>query len=79
LTDNFASSKDQTPEKEKDAKEREKKWSTSIKALITLLKSWTGLICLASHPLGLKSFVDALRLPFPELHVNQMHISVYFI
>ena len=66
LTDNFYP-KDRTPEKES-------KWSVSIKALVSMLKTWTGLIVLASHPLGLKSLVNALRLPFSELHVK---ISIF--
>jgi hypothetical protein len=64
ISDNFYP-KDRTPEKEA-------KWGVSIKALVSMLKTWTGLIVLASHPLGLKSLVNALHLPFPELHVFHM-------
>jgi hypothetical protein len=53
--------------------EKEKKWMCSIRALSIMLKSWTGLIVLASHPLGLKAVVDALRLPCHELHVCSEH------
>eukprot|EP01114_Cavostelium_apophysatum_P016624 TRINITY_DN4775_c0_g1_i1.p1 TRINITY_DN4775_c0_g1~~TRINITY_DN4775_c0_g1_i1.p1 ORF type:complete len:1113 (-),score=304.93 TRINITY_DN4775_c0_g1_i1:63-3401(-) len=64
LSDNFSLSaltKEQLTEKEK-------KWGASIKAIVIMLKNWTGLIALSSHPLGLKSLVNSLKLPCSELH-----------
>lgn len=56
--------------KEKKEKESEEKnWRASMKAVHVLLKSWSGLITLASNPLGLRSVVNALRSPITELHV----------
>jgi hypothetical protein len=66
ITDNFGS-KEPNPTLEK---EKEKKWSASIKALTIMLRSWTGLIILSSHPLSLKTLVDAFKLPCTELHVT---------
>ncbi len=66
LTDNFYP-KDKTPEKEA-------KWAASTRAVINMLKTWTGLIVLTSHPLGLKAIVDSLRLPSSELHVRMLII-----
>lgn len=62
LTDHF-STKEPTPEKEK-------KWAASSKALMTLLKTWPGLISLTSSAIGLRSVVDALKLPISEFHVT---------
>lgn len=49
---------------------QEKKWAASIKAISTMLKSWTGLIVLTAHPMGMKSIVEAFYLPSAELHVS---------
>eukprot|EP01087_Luapelamoeba_hula_P013098 TRINITY_DN3724_c1_g1_i3.p1 TRINITY_DN3724_c1_g1~~TRINITY_DN3724_c1_g1_i3.p1 ORF type:complete len:982 (+),score=144.33 TRINITY_DN3724_c1_g1_i3:348-3293(+) len=43
--------------------DRSKIWEASVKAISVMLKSWTGLITLASDPLLLKSMVDTLFLP----------------
>jgi hypothetical protein len=56
--------------------------TTSVNVLLTssfVLVSWTGVIYLASDRQGLKTFVDALRLPHPELHVRANAHSVFFV
>eukprot|EP01132_Coremiostelium_polycephalum_P001142 gene1142-1449_t len=60
-------SKEKEKEKEKDDEINMKKWIGSSKAVITLIKSWVGIISLASDEQGLKSIVDALRMPQIEL------------
>ena len=72
LSDNFNPKDYKTPEKEM-------KWNASIKAVVSLLKTWTGLIGLASHPLGIKSLVNSLRLPAPELHVCFFNFFYFFL
>jgi hypothetical protein len=60
------------PDKEKYAKEiaeKDKRWVSCISAVTIMLKTFAGLICLASHPLGLSSFIAALKLPTPKLQV----------
>ncbi|EGG19479.1 hypothetical protein DFA_00056 [Cavenderia fasciculata] len=61
-------SKEKEKEKEKDDEINMKKWVGSNKAVVTLLKSWIGIISLASDEHGLKSIVDALKMPQLELH-----------
>jgi len=74
LLDNFVTVKEAQPQAQNQANsvnpalEREKKWISSIRAIQIMLKSWTGLITLANHAVGLKAFVYALRLPSKELH-----------
>eukprot|EP01117_Protostelium_nocturnum_P011476 TRINITY_DN4163_c0_g1_i2.p1 TRINITY_DN4163_c0_g1~~TRINITY_DN4163_c0_g1_i2.p1 ORF type:complete len:1169 (+),score=280.38 TRINITY_DN4163_c0_g1_i2:189-3695(+) len=48
--------------------EKEKRWDSSIKAITVMLRSWTGLIALSSHPFGLSSLINAFHLPSVELH-----------
>ncbi|KYR02655.1 cytosolic regulator of adenylyl cyclase [Tieghemostelium lacteum] len=62
-----SSSKDKEKEKEREDELNMKKWQGSIKAVITLLKSWVGIISLSSDEQGLKSIVDGLRMPQLDL------------
>lgn len=39
------------------------KWLSARKAITYMMKSWTGLICLANDGIGITSLVDALKLP----------------
>ncbi|KAL6058320.1 Cytosolic regulator of adenylyl cyclase [Balamuthia mandrillaris] len=43
-------------------------WEACLEAISTMLKTWTGVIFLSADPLALKSLVDALSLPNPELN-----------
>ncbi|GAM19472.1 hypothetical protein SAMD00019534_026470 [Acytostelium subglobosum LB1] len=69
-------SKEKEKEKEKDDELNMKKWTGSIKAVITLLKSWIGIISLASDEQGLKSIVDALKMP--QLELNDKILDALF-
>jgi len=60
-------SKEKEKEKEKDDEIAMKRWTASAKAVVTLIKSWVGIISLSSDEQGLKSIVDALRMPQLEL------------
>eukprot|EP00164_Ancoracysta_twista_P031952 GFYU01066812.1.p2 GENE.GFYU01066812.1~~GFYU01066812.1.p2 ORF type:complete len:102 (+),score=7.24 GFYU01066812.1:241-546(+) len=55
FTDGFA-------EKEKTSKPEEK-YALSHKAIVTMMRSWTGIICLTSDRYCFRSLVDTLRLP----------------
>ncbi|EFA85310.1 cytosolic regulator of adenylyl cyclase [Heterostelium album PN500] len=61
-------SKEKEKEKERDDELNMKKWNGSIKAVVTLLKSWIGIISLSSDEQGLKSIVEALKMPQIELN-----------
>ncbi|KAN0036442.1 hypothetical protein ACTFIV_001735 [Dictyostelium citrinum] len=60
-------SKEKEKEKEKEDEVAMKKWTASSKAVLTLIKSWIGIISLNSDDQGLKSVVDTLRMPQIEL------------
>lgn len=51
----------------------DERWHLSNEAVVTMLKSWPGLIALAAHPYGLHSLINALALPNNEArrHVSQ--------
>ncbi|EGC39137.1 cytosolic regulator of adenylyl cyclase [Dictyostelium purpureum] len=59
--------KEKEKEKEKEDEIAMKRWTASSKAVLTLIKSWIGLISLTSDDQGLKSIVDSLRMPQIEL------------
>ncbi|KAJ3298719.1 hypothetical protein HK104_010434, partial [Borealophlyctis nickersoniae] len=67
---------------------QEEKLAPCAKALVSLLKSWTGLIYLClEDKRGIKSIVDAFRLPFDEnrdqnlssLSVDRMNLIDHFL
>lgn len=43
--------------------EKEAKRAAAHKALVTIMRSWTGILCLSSDPNGLRSLVQLLGLP----------------
>lgn len=47
---------------------RKRKWTSGRSAIVRFLRSWTGLICLTSSPLGLKALVQGLSLQ--DLYLN---------
>jgi len=53
--------------KEEEDIEIEKRWESSMSAVVGMVRSWTGLLCIAADHLALKSMVDALYLPHPKL------------
>ena len=46
------------------------KWDVCVQLIVKLVTSWTGLLFLAGDQLGLRTFVNALKLPHEELHVR---------
>eukprot|EP00002_Diphylleia_rotans_P005434 TRINITY_DN1456_c0_g1_i3.p1 TRINITY_DN1456_c0_g1~~TRINITY_DN1456_c0_g1_i3.p1 ORF type:complete len:936 (-),score=158.70 TRINITY_DN1456_c0_g1_i3:822-3629(-) len=46
--------------------DRDARLNASRIAVITMMKSWTGIICLSSDQHGLRTIVEALRLPSKE-------------
>ena len=49
--------------------DKERRWRVAMRAIISMLKSWTGVIALASDQLVLNAIVDALSLPSSALRV----------
>eukprot|EP01102_Stenamoeba_stenopodia_P001967 TRINITY_DN11778_c0_g1_i1.p2 TRINITY_DN11778_c0_g1~~TRINITY_DN11778_c0_g1_i1.p2 ORF type:complete len:1167 (-),score=309.88 TRINITY_DN11778_c0_g1_i1:109-3609(-) len=52
------------------------RWRISKRAVVMMLKSWSGLFALATDPIGLKSIVEALRQPALEL--NEIVLEALF-
>jgi rapamycin-insensitive companion of mTOR len=41
--------------------DREKRWKASRKAIVTMLRSWTGILLLTSDTFGIRALIDLLR------------------
>ena len=56
---------------------RKRKWTSGRTAISQFLRSWTGLICMSSTPLGLRALVESLALP--DLYMNEITLDCFFV